>query len=65
MYNAHSCKIVRIKHAELHIIANFCPEMSFLYMFYTERAQLKLDASAVFTAMGLNERLFICSSMLY
>ncbi|KAF3861058.1 hypothetical protein F7725_001313 [Dissostichus mawsoni] len=27
-----------------------------------ERAQLKLDASAVFTAMGLNERLFICSS---
>ncbi|KAJ4919227.1 hypothetical protein JOQ06_022611 [Pogonophryne albipinna] len=27
-----------------------------------ERAQLKLDASAVFTAMGLNERLFVCSS---
>ncbi|XP_053704891.1 rap guanine nucleotide exchange factor 3 isoform X2 [Synchiropus splendidus] len=27
-----------------------------------ERAQLKLDASAVFTALGLNERLFICTS---
>ncbi|XP_010782563.1 rap guanine nucleotide exchange factor 3-like, partial [Notothenia coriiceps] len=27
-----------------------------------DRAQLKLDASAVFTAMGLNERLFVCSS---
>ncbi|XP_063742959.1 rap guanine nucleotide exchange factor 3 isoform X2 [Eleginops maclovinus] len=27
-----------------------------------ERAQLKLEASAVFTALGLNERLFICSS---
>ncbi|KAM8862942.1 rap guanine nucleotide exchange factor 3 isoform 3-T5 [Spinachia spinachia] len=27
-----------------------------------ERAQLKLDANAVYTALGLNERLFICSS---
>uniref|UniRef100_A0A8C6WNE1 Rap guanine nucleotide exchange factor (GEF) 3 n=1 Tax=Neogobius melanostomus TaxID=47308 RepID=A0A8C6WNE1_9GOBI len=27
-----------------------------------ERAQLKLDSSAVFTALGLNERLFICTS---
>ncbi|KAM7411336.1 hypothetical protein PAMA_021364 [Pampus argenteus] len=27
-----------------------------------ERAQLKLDATAVYTAMGLNERLFICTS---
>ncbi|XP_061908514.1 rap guanine nucleotide exchange factor 3 isoform X1 [Entelurus aequoreus] len=27
-----------------------------------ERAELKLDASAVFTALGLNERLFICTS---
>ncbi|KAM9855748.1 rap guanine nucleotide exchange factor 3 [Aulostomus maculatus] len=27
-----------------------------------ERAQLKLDATAVFTALGLNERLFICTS---
>ncbi|XP_074537362.1 rap guanine nucleotide exchange factor 3 isoform X2 [Halichoeres trimaculatus] len=27
-----------------------------------ERAQLKLDATAVYTALGLNERLFICSS---
>lgn len=28
----------------------------------TERAQLKLDATAVYTALGLNERLFICTS---
>lgn len=28
----------------------------------TERAQLKLDAAAVYTALGLNERLFICTS---
>ncbi|XP_028264689.1 rap guanine nucleotide exchange factor 3 isoform X4 [Parambassis ranga] len=27
-----------------------------------ERAQLKLDATAVYTALGLNERLFICTS---
>ncbi|XP_022053824.2 rap guanine nucleotide exchange factor 3 [Acanthochromis polyacanthus] len=27
-----------------------------------ERAQLKLDAAAVYTALGLNERLFICTS---
>ncbi|XP_071381133.1 rap guanine nucleotide exchange factor 3 [Centroberyx affinis] len=27
-----------------------------------ERAQLKLDATAVFTALGLNERLFICTT---
>ncbi|XP_044068628.1 rap guanine nucleotide exchange factor 3 isoform X2 [Siniperca chuatsi] len=27
-----------------------------------ERAQIKLDASAVYTALGLNERLFICTS---
>ncbi|XP_061645749.1 rap guanine nucleotide exchange factor 3 isoform X2 [Phyllopteryx taeniolatus] len=27
-----------------------------------ERAELKLDATAVFTALGLNERLFICTS---
>uniref|UniRef100_A0A3B4A803 Uncharacterized protein n=1 Tax=Periophthalmus magnuspinnatus TaxID=409849 RepID=A0A3B4A803_9GOBI len=27
-----------------------------------ERAQLKLDSTAVFTALGLNERLFICTS---
>ncbi|XP_077568489.1 rap guanine nucleotide exchange factor 3 isoform X1 [Stigmatopora nigra] len=27
-----------------------------------ERVELKLDATAVFTALGLNERLFICSS---
>ncbi|XP_037539736.1 rap guanine nucleotide exchange factor 3 [Nematolebias whitei] len=27
-----------------------------------ERAQLKLEASAVYTALGLNERLFICTS---
>ncbi|XP_013871714.1 rap guanine nucleotide exchange factor 3 isoform X1 [Austrofundulus limnaeus] len=27
-----------------------------------ERAQLKLDASSVYTALGLNERLFICTS---
>uniref|UniRef100_A0A1A8HJM8 Rap guanine nucleotide exchange factor (GEF) 3 n=1 Tax=Nothobranchius korthausae TaxID=1143690 RepID=A0A1A8HJM8_9TELE len=27
-----------------------------------ERTQLKLDASAVYTALGLNERLFICTS---
>ncbi|XP_017274678.1 rap guanine nucleotide exchange factor 3 isoform X1 [Kryptolebias marmoratus] len=27
-----------------------------------ERAQLKLDASGVYTALGLNERLFICTS---
>ncbi|XP_076597026.1 rap guanine nucleotide exchange factor 3 isoform X2 [Chaetodon auriga] len=27
-----------------------------------ERAQLKLDATAVYTALGLNERLFICIS---
>uniref|UniRef100_A0AAQ4NV52 Rap guanine nucleotide exchange factor (GEF) 3 n=1 Tax=Gasterosteus aculeatus aculeatus TaxID=481459 RepID=A0AAQ4NV52_GASAC len=29
---------------------------------YTERAQLKMDANAVYTALGLNERLFICTS---
>lgn len=29
---------------------------------HTERAQLKLDATAVYTALGLNERLFICTS---
>lgn len=29
---------------------------------HTERAQLKLDATAVFTALGLNEKLFICTS---
>lgn len=28
----------------------------------TERAQLKLDATAVYTALGLNEKLFICTS---
>uniref|UniRef100_A0A3B4TDA2 Rap guanine nucleotide exchange factor 3 n=1 Tax=Seriola dumerili TaxID=41447 RepID=A0A3B4TDA2_SERDU len=28
----------------------------------TGRAQLKLDATAVYTALGLNERLFICTS---
>lgn len=27
-----------------------------------ERAQLKLDSTAVFTALGLNERLFVCTS---
>ncbi|KAM6982615.1 rap guanine nucleotide exchange factor 3 [Tautogolabrus adspersus] len=27
-----------------------------------DRAQLKLDATAVYTALGLNERLFICTS---
>ncbi|XP_045913168.1 rap guanine nucleotide exchange factor 3 isoform X2 [Micropterus dolomieu] len=27
-----------------------------------ERAQIKLDATAVYTALGLNERLFICTS---
>ncbi|XP_047436751.1 rap guanine nucleotide exchange factor 3 isoform X2 [Mugil cephalus] len=27
-----------------------------------ERAQLKLDATAVYTALGLNEKLFICTS---
>ncbi|XP_040007543.1 rap guanine nucleotide exchange factor 3 isoform X2 [Xiphias gladius] len=27
-----------------------------------ERAQLKLDATAVYTALGLNERLFVCAS---
>ncbi|XP_031701758.1 rap guanine nucleotide exchange factor 3 isoform X1 [Anarrhichthys ocellatus] len=27
-----------------------------------ERAQLKLDATAVYTALGLNERLFVCTS---
>ncbi|KAM4609608.1 rap guanine nucleotide exchange factor 3 isoform 2-T2 [Polymixia lowei] len=27
-----------------------------------DRAQLKLDASAVYTALGLNERLFICTA---
>ncbi|XP_059188906.1 rap guanine nucleotide exchange factor 3 [Centropristis striata] len=27
-----------------------------------DRAQLKLDAAAVYTALGLNERLFICTS---
>ncbi|TNM86780.1 hypothetical protein fugu_007010 [Takifugu bimaculatus] len=27
-----------------------------------ERAQLKLDAAAVYTALGVNERLFICTS---
>uniref|UniRef100_H3D4R1 Rap guanine nucleotide exchange factor 3 n=1 Tax=Tetraodon nigroviridis TaxID=99883 RepID=H3D4R1_TETNG len=27
-----------------------------------ERAELKLDAAAVFTALGVNERLFLCSS---
>lgn len=27
-----------------------------------ERAQLKLDATAVYTALGINERLFICTS---
>uniref|UniRef100_A0AAQ4QIK2 Rap guanine nucleotide exchange factor (GEF) 3 n=1 Tax=Gasterosteus aculeatus aculeatus TaxID=481459 RepID=A0AAQ4QIK2_GASAC len=27
-----------------------------------ERAQLKMDANAVYTALGLNERLFICTS---
>nr|XP_057906635.1 rap guanine nucleotide exchange factor 3 [Doryrhamphus excisus] len=27
-----------------------------------ERAELKLDASAVFTALGLNERLFVCAA---
>uniref|UniRef100_A0A3Q2SYK3 Rap guanine nucleotide exchange factor 3 n=1 Tax=Fundulus heteroclitus TaxID=8078 RepID=A0A3Q2SYK3_FUNHE len=27
-----------------------------------ERAQLKLDATAVYTALGVNERLFICTS---
>lgn len=30
--------------------------------FLTERAQLKLDAAAVYTALGVNERLFICTS---
>lgn len=29
---------------------------------HTERAQLKLDATAVYTALGVNERLFICTS---
>lgn len=29
---------------------------------HTERAQLKLDATAVYTALGVNERLFVCSS---
>ena len=29
---------------------------------HTERAQLKLEAAAVYTALGLNERLFICTS---
>lgn len=28
----------------------------------TERAQLKLDAAGVYTALGVNERLFICTS---
>lgn len=35
---------------------------AFLYEPHTERAQLKLDATAVYTALGLNERLFICTS---
>lgn len=30
--------------------------------FLTERAQLKLDAAAVYTALGVNERLFIGTS---
>lgn len=29
---------------------------------HAERAQLKLDATAVYTALGINERLFICTS---
>lgn len=29
---------------------------------HTERAQLKLDATAIYTALGLNERLFVCTS---
>ena len=32
------------------------------FLIHTERAQLKLDATAVYTALGLNERLFICTS---
>lgn len=31
-------------------------------LFLTDRAQLKLDADAVYTALGVNERLFICTS---
>lgn len=34
----------------------------FVDSFLTERAQLKLDAAAVYTALGVNERLFICTS---
>lgn len=74
---AVSCKIVRIKHknvvsnlalSHFHGFSTvFCQfimlKMSFLmYLMHTERAQLKLDASAVYTALGLNERLFICTS---
>uniref|UniRef100_A0A3Q3QQ54 Rap guanine nucleotide exchange factor (GEF) 3 n=1 Tax=Monopterus albus TaxID=43700 RepID=A0A3Q3QQ54_MONAL len=40
-----------------------CAENWFLiYELQTERAQLKLDGTAVYTALGLNERLFICTS---
>lgn len=34
----------------------------FMDSFLTDRAQLKLDAAAVYTALGVNERLFICTS---
>lgn len=33
-----------------------------MYPTGAERAQLKLDATAVYTALGVNERLFICTS---
>lgn len=33
-----------------------------LSLLLTERVQLKLDAAAVYTTLGLNERLFICTS---
>uniref|UniRef100_A0A8C6LUX6 Rap guanine nucleotide exchange factor 3 n=1 Tax=Nothobranchius furzeri TaxID=105023 RepID=A0A8C6LUX6_NOTFU len=40
----------------------FLGKSFFFILTQTERAQLKLDACGVYTALGLNERLFICTS---
>lgn len=53
-----SCSLIFYQSLSVHYAEN----EFLIYWTRTERAQLKLDATAVYTALGLNEKLFICTS---